>query len=231
MHFILSGLCRLMRTHSRSLAWLSVLILLPPGLDAATSEQAEIVAKPIHVEHRIFNRAHPPRDMPPIKDNEAALCYYQFGCEADCQMESARTLFKLKPARITKVKLTLSLDVTVWLPENDNAKMRAHEEGHREIAETIYRDAPEIARKWGNRAVGITLQSSLKDEAAAQAELKKIQQELMAAYMQETAKRCDRAQVYFDSITAHGLNNLAEKAAVEKALVLETSALHVNTGE
>lgn len=196
---------------------------------ATTVEQTEVETKPVHVEHRTFDRAHPPRDMPPILDNEEALCFYQFGCQAECQIESARNLFKLKPARITKVKLTISLDVTIWLPEKYTGKISAHEEGHREICEAFYRDAPAIARKWGDKAIGFTLQHSLKDEAAAQAELKKLQQDLMSAYMQETAKSCDRAQSYFDSITAHGTNNLPEKIAIERALAQEKSGIHVKT--
>ena len=212
----------------KSLTVLAALIILPT-LCAALPGQAEIVTKSVRVEHRTFNRAHPPRDMPPIQDNEEALCYYQFGCEADCQMESTRTLFKLKPARVTKVKLTLTLDITIWLPEKNTEKMRAHEEGHRQICETIYRDSPAVAQKWGDKALGTTLQHTLKDEAAAQAELKKLQQDLMAAYMKDTAQSCERAQGYFDSITAHGTNNLAEKTAIERALAQEKTGLHVKT--
>lgn len=202
-------------------------LVLFPALRAATVGQTEVETKPVHLEHRTFNRAHPPRDMPLILDNEEALCFYQFGCQVECQMESARNFLKLKPARITKVKLTLSLDVTVWLPEKDTEKIRAHEEGHREICEAFYRDAPALARKWGDKAIGLTLQHSLKDEAAAQAELKKLQQDLMSAYMEETAKSCDRAQTYFDSITAHGTNNLSEKTAIERALAQEKSGIQV----
>jgi len=228
VHSTLTASTRTTGTFLKNLTVFAALILIP-SLGAAPAESAEVVAQPVHIEYRTFNRAHPPADMPPIKENEAALCYYQFGCRVECQTESKRALLKLKPARITKVKMTISLDVTVWLPEKGTEKLRAHEEGHREICEAIYRGAPNLARKWGTKAIGLTLQHSLKDEAAVVAEVKKLQQDLMDAYMQETAASCDRAQTYFDSITAHGTNTLAEKTAVERALAQETTGLHVNT--
>lgn len=227
-HYFLAGSSRLADAFLKKLTVFAALIFLP-SLGAAPVEQAEVVVKPVHVTYRTFDRAHPPAEMPPIKSNEAALCYYQFGCRVECQTESKRALLKLKLARITKVKMTISLDVTVWLPEKNTEKLRAHEEGHREICEAIYRRASALARKWGAKAIGLTLQHSLKDEAAVVAEVKKLQQDLMDAYMKETAASCDRAQTYFDSITAHGTNSLPEKIAIERALAQETAGLHVNT--
>jgi hypothetical protein len=200
--------------------------LLPltlPAAASATPPAVEVVVGAIDVEQRVFDPQNPPADMPRLKHPEAALCHYQFSCQSQASVESARKLFKLKPATITAVKIWVGLKVTIWLPSDGTAKLAAHERAHQQICEKVYARAEAVARELGARLIGHTLIHTLKDEAAVQAELGIIQNDLTAAYMREVEAPCARMQRYLDSITQHGTNALGEDEAVARAVAQEPS--------
>jgi hypothetical protein len=128
-----------------------------------------------------------------------------------------------KTARLSGVEVATRLQITLWTPLEGPAKVLAHEEGHRAICEIYYEGADLIARELGEREIGRQISSAIGDKNAAEVELKKIQDALIAAFMRETARRCDFAQARFDAITQHSINPIDESAAITLALDEEQS--------
>lgn len=203
-------------------------LVVAGGLGASTANgkqgsapELKVIVKPARIERRTFDPEKPPAEMPRLQAPEAAVCQNQFRCDVECQTESVRKLFKLKPATITSVAITVGLDVTIWLPIGAPAKLSDHEEAHREICERVYQHADASARQLGGRLLGYELQNSVKDETAVRVEIDQLQAAMMAAYMNEIGGSCARIQKYFDSITKHGTNKLKESEAIAQALAQE----------
>ena len=70
--------------------------------------------------------------MPPLNRDEAAVTQSKFACGVKLEVEIAQAGNEKPTARIAGVDATLKLDVMVWLPIGVSAKIRAHEEGHRQ---------------------------------------------------------------------------------------------------
>jgi hypothetical protein len=179
------------------------------------------------VEHREFDPNNKPKDMPPLVGNEAAVCGSEFGA-------SAQLVYRPDPARrlaggkyqaeilVDDVQIELTLSVTVWLPTGAGEKIKAHEEGHRRIAERMY---AEVADKAARAAADSVNRRRFTAEGATASEAKKAVGEAMTAahnqmirtYLNDTSLAANKVQQEYDRITAHSLNDIGEDEAIAKA--------------
>jgi len=172
------------------------------------------------VEHRKFDRDHPPSDMPPLEPKEAAVTKSVFGIATQFSVQvisdekrGGKTVAKVK---VTSVTLDLSLKITVWVPTDAPKTIIDHEEGHRQISEYFYKDAEKIARNIAQKYVGQVYEAEGNDaESASRAALDKAISELSQKYMAETQNLSVRANEIFDEITQHSRN---QRISVEKAV-------------
>jgi hypothetical protein len=191
---------------------------------AAESGLVGVVVKvdPPHVTRRTFDPKNPPKEMPTLTPPEVGTCVYSFGCSTEIVMRGERG----RTARVTGVQVATRLGITLWTPQAGPPKILAHEEGHRAIAEMYYQLAEPVARRLAGQVLGKPVSwSTGRDEKAAETELKKIQDELIAEYLRETARRCDVAQAHFDTITQHSMDPIPESEAVASAIAEEEEGL------
>lgn len=198
------------------------LVLAAPALRAASRPNVVVEIVPAKIERRTFDPANPPAEMPKLTPPEVGTCVYRFGCSTEMQAEGARSRAGLRPGRVTEVVLQASLEVTLWTPRGGPAKILAHEEAHREIAEFYYDNAERIGRELAQRALGTQLKTRTKK--AMEAELDGLQKHVIREFLRETATRCDYAQARFDAITGHSMNPISESAAMARAIAAEESA-------
>jgi hypothetical protein len=142
---------------------------------------------------------------------------YSFGCSTEVVMRGVRG----EAARVTGVKVTTRLSITLWTPKEGPPKVLAHEEGHRALAEMYYRSAEPVARRLAGRELGKPIPVPVRNQRMSEAELKKIQDALIAEYLRETASRCDFAQARYDAITEHSMNPTPEGEAMARAVAEE----------
>jgi hypothetical protein len=172
------------------------------------------------VEHRKFDRNHPPSEMPQLEPQEAAVTKSVYGIATQFTVESlpeqkrgAKTVANVK---VVSVNVDLSLTVTVWLPNDATKIIVDHEEGHRQISEYFYKDAQRIARDIAQKYIGQVYQAEGADsDAASRGALDKAINDLSQKYMGETQTLSVRANELFDELTQHSRN---QKISVEKAI-------------
>jgi hypothetical protein len=185
-------------------------VMLAPlarGADAVKVENAKV-----KVEYKTFDPSHLPDPPPPVEKGESAVTVYGFGVETDLQYTYAETPrgggggapVKMD-FRMERVTLKLSMTITVWLPEGANEQLKAHEEGHRQIAEIFYADAEKGARKVAARAQGKSVSGEGTDiSSAGRAAVERVNKSLCDQFLNEVATPCQRAQEAFDRMTDHG---------------------------
>jgi hypothetical protein len=206
------------RTMKALILWggLLLVVCLSAAADAV-AQGIEIKVGPAKITRRTFDRQNPPAEMPKLTPPEVGTCAYSFGCATEVVVHGTRG----RPAKVTGVEVSTKLTITLWTPQGGNPKILAHEEGHREICEIYYAPAKSIARDLAKRAIGKPIAASVRNTAATQAELKRIQNALIAEFMRETASRCDFAQARFDAITQHSMNPIPESDAIVRAAAEE----------
>ena len=210
---------------SAFLQFLPVLICVIACKDAF----AEVIIHhdPPAVEHRNFDPAHPPVQMPHLDPGEAAVTETTFNCavksstkgtshqEADGNTQSI--------AKVDAIEMTLSLHVIVWLPNRAPQKLIDHEEGHRRIAEQIYKDrADNAARAAAAKVDGREFRGSgataEQANGAVDSALQKAQDTLCNAYLEKTGGVAGRVGDLYDQITHHGTRlRPAEDQAIVQA--------------
>lgn len=204
---------------------LPLLLLLAASPSAAQAAVKVEKTTPV-VERKIFDPNDPPKDMPPRKGEEAALCVYEMTCPTNISVEAVA---RVGPGdkttvlfNVRGVTCTLGLKVTIWVPSNATEKLIAHEDGHREIAERWYEKADAVIRTAagkidGKRAVG---QNRSIDEAQriAGEQLKALNQQIADAFKSQVTDPADRVQALYDEITEHGKRATPdERTAIRQA--------------
>jgi hypothetical protein len=188
-------------------------VMLAPGArgaDAVTIEKAKV-----KVEYKTFDPKHLPDPPPPVDKGESAVTVYGFGVETDLQYTYAEAPrgggggagggLVTMDFRMERVTLKLSMTITEWLPEGANEQLKAHEEGHRQLAEIFYADAEKAARKVASKAAGKSVSGEGKDiSTAGRAAVEKVNKSLCDDFLRAVADPCQRAQEAFDRMTDHG---------------------------
>lgn len=202
----------------------ALLVVLFCAAHARADDTVTIEKQPPVVETRYFNVKKHPADMPQLTPGEAAVTVSLFSCESHVNVE----VLKETPGagagdctatvKVQNVKLTLKLSITIWLPEHAPDKMRAHEEGHRRLAERFYATVDPQAHDLAAAIVGNVADGTAPDcDAAADAAIRNAANNLAQRYLQQTTTPHGAVQDEFDALTDHGRNKLPEDEAMRRA--------------
>lgn len=184
-------------------------------LFVANTARAEIKVekKPPVVEYNTFDPANPPAAMPKLAEGEEAITWTEFGCNAGLSVQMTQRVFPDKDRtvltyRVQRVTTTLTLKIVVWLPEGASDKLKAHEEGHRKIAERAYEGAEAAAKaaaaKVDGRRVAGEGPSIDVAEKKANAQIAELNDKLAVAYREAISDAAQRTQDIYDELTDHG---------------------------
>jgi hypothetical protein len=180
--------------------------------------QVEVTRKPAVVTTKVFNPKRPPKEMPPLKPGEAAVCESKFLCQVQVEVEISSTPGERPECKIAGIKSELRLDVVIWLPSDGTHKIRVHEDGHRQISESFYARAEEVAKKLGQKYIGQALEVKSADETETRPVIQRVANEFCQEYLGTIEVPSEKAQMKYDQLTDHGRNKLSEREAIRRAL-------------
>jgi hypothetical protein len=180
--------------------------------------QVQVTRKPPAVTTRTFNPSHPPREMPPLRPGEAAVCESKFLCQVEVEVEITVVEGERPQCKITGVQSELRLDVTAWLPTDATAKIKAHEDGHRQISEAFYANAEAVAKAIGQQYLGKELEIKSPEQSDTRPVIQRVANEFCQKYLGQIEVPSERVQMRYDSLTDHGRNKLGEAEAVKRAM-------------
>ena len=160
-----------------------------------------------------------PDDMPSGGADGGALCHTVFEIES----RIASSIEMLTPTTVraypADFEIVTRLKVTIYTPRTAPDQLRAHEEGHRTIAEHYYRNAATAARDAAASVQSRSFEADGLDRAAAEQAVGALMRAaLRDAFMRQTQVRSARANARYDAITRHGLEPLEATDAVVAAL-------------
>jgi len=187
------------------------------------AEPVHVVCKPPVVERRTFDPSNPPKEMPPLKGDEAAVTASDFAVSAELSCrpvsETPAPGCVVAQVLVDSVNLTATLRITIWLPVDAPRALVEHEDGHRAISESFYADAERICREAAASVLGRTLRGT--GATAAEARHNAIRTGAMNLSRQcVTAMQTPSAEVnsIFDRITDHGRRKIPVDEAVRRAM-------------
>ena len=184
---------------------------------AAEAAEPTIIKQPVALTNRTFDAGNPPGDMPPLASGENAACESNFLSNASVAGESEQTDATHAIVTVTRITVTLQLNITIWLPANATQHVIEHEEGHRQISEYYYRDADKLAKRIAAAYMGkqvVVGGTDLRVEMGNK--LQQMGTEITDEYNKELNP--EPTQLRYDAITDHSRNDLAAKDAVAQAL-------------
>jgi hypothetical protein len=176
-----------------------------------------IYKQPVAFASRTFDPGAPPLDMPPLAPGESAECDSNFLSSASVRGEPRQTDATRATLTITQIKMTLQLNINIWVPTGVTQHVIEHEDGHRQISEYYYQTADKLAGRIAAAYVGKQVEITGLDLGA---ESSKMLQQMAAEITEEYKKELNPgpAQLLYDDITDHGRNEVVVKDAVAHAL-------------
>jgi hypothetical protein len=173
--------------------------------------------QPVAFANRTFDPAAPPTDMPPLASGETAECDSEFLSSASVRGESRQTDATHATVTITQIKMTLQLNVNIWVPIGVTQHVIEHEQGHRQISEYYYLTADKVAERIAATYMGKQVEITGTDLGA---ESNKVLQQMAGDITDEYKKELSPGptQLLYDDITDHGRNEVVVKDAVAHAL-------------
>jgi hypothetical protein len=180
--------------------------------------QVEVDRKAPAATTRTFNPSRPPKEMPPLRPGEAAVCESRFLCQVQVEVEITSVGDEKPKCTIVGVKSELRLDVLVWLPTDVTPKIRAHEDGHRQISEAFYASAEEVAKRISAHYIGQELEIKSAEQADTRPVIQRVANEFCQKYLGQVEVPSERVQMRYDQLTDHGRNRLGEKEAIRRAM-------------
>lgn len=182
-----------------------------------TAAEPTVIKQPVALTNRTFDAGNPPQDMPPLASGENAACESNFLSNASVAGESQETDATHAIVTVTRITVTLQLNITIWLPGNATQHVIEHEEGHRQISEYYYRDADKLAKRIAAAYVGKQVAITGADLRTEMGNaLQQIGTEITEEYNKELNP--EPTQLRYDAITDHSRNDVAAKDAVAQAL-------------
>ena len=176
-----------------------------------------IVKQPPAVANRTFDPASPPADMPPLSSGENAECDSNFVSNASVRGETRQTDATNATVTITQIRITLQLNITIWVPAGTTQRVTEHEQGHRQISEYYYQSADKLAERIAATYIGRRIDiSGLDLNVESNKVLQQVAADINAEYHRELNPQ--PTQLLYDSITDHGRNGVIVKDAVDHAI-------------
>src|SRR5688500_8244263 len=197
------------------------LITLAMMLASAASParaQVEVARKAPSAVTKTFNPKKPPKEMPPLRPGEAAVCESKFLCQVQIEVEISSAPGEQPECKVTGVKSELRLDVVIWLPNDATHKIRVHEDGHRQISEHFYAKAEQVARKLGEKYVGQELEVKSAEPADTRPAIQRVANEFCQEYLGAIEMPSEKVQMKYDQLTDHGRNKVSEREAIRRVL-------------
>ena len=185
--------------------------------DHTETSAPTIIKQPVNFASRTFDPASPPTDMPPLPAGENAECDSDFISNANVSGQMRRADATHATLTITQVKVTLQLNLTIWVPADVTPHVTEHEEGHRRISEYYYQSADQLAARIASNYLGRQVEVSGAD---LNAESNKVLEQMAAEITDEYNKQLNTepTQLLYDSITDHSRNEVTAQDAVDHAL-------------
>ncbi len=176
-----------------------------------------IIKQPVAFANRTFDPATPPADMPPLTPGEIAGCDSDFLSTASVRGESRQTDATHATVTITQIKVTLQLNINIWVPTGVTQHVIEHEEGHRQISEYYYETADKVAERIAATYMGKQVEITGTD---LRSESSKMLQQTATDITDKYNKELNPGptQLLYDAITDHGRNEVVVKDAVAHAL-------------
>jgi len=176
-----------------------------------------IVKQPVNFTNRTFDPAGPPSDMPPLPPGENAQCDSDFVSNANVGGQTRRSDATHATLTITLVKVTLQLNLTIWVPTDVTPHVIEHEEGHRQISEYYYQNADKLAGQIASAYMGKQIEISGADlDAESNKALGQMAADITDEYTREL--NTEPTQLLYDTITDHSRNEVVAGDAVAHAL-------------
>ena len=118
---------------------------------------------------------------------------------------------------VTGVKVTLQLNINIWLPAVAAQNMIEHEEGHRQISEYSYQTADKLAERIAAGYIGKQVEITGTDlDAESSKALQQLAIEITDEYSRELSP--GPTQRLYDAVTDHSRNGVVAKDAVDHAI-------------
>ena len=173
--------------------------------------------EPVNFVNRTFDPASPPPDMPPLAYGEYGECDSHFLSNASVGGQTRQIDATHATVTVTRVKVTLQLNITIWLPAQSAQHVIEHEDGHRQISEYYYQTADKVAERIAASYMGKQIDIAGADQAAESSKaLQEIATEITEEYNRELNP--EPTQLLYDSITNHGVNDTVAKDAAAYAI-------------
>lgn len=195
----------------------------PPSAAPESNINVNVTKKLPQIETKTFQRDSPGPEVP-LKPGEDATTAWNFGyaVELACRLNTMkREGAKYRASfKITRVTATLTMPVTLWLPNNVNKRLSEHEDGHRQICEEIYATAEKTAERQAELMIGQVFSAEAKslEEAQNQA-IFEASSELNRLYCRDTLDYSRRISNLYDHLTRHGKNRTPVFIAVREAFL------------
>jgi hypothetical protein len=191
-----------------------------------------IIKQPAAYANHAFDPTAPPANMPPLTGGEIAACDSDFESNASVRGESRQTDATHATITITQVKITLQLNINVWVPTGASQHVLEHEEGHRQISEYYYKTADKLAEKIAAGYLGRRIDITGPDLGI---EFSKALQQTAREIGDQYSKELNPGptQLLYDSITDHGRNDTVVQDAVAHAIknvVVDSAPATANPG-
>jgi hypothetical protein len=203
----------------RALLAFAAALAATPLLAPAQTRPVRVKQEQPIVERTEYDPRRPPRNMPERKPPESGVCKTTFELAAGVNYSAERLSRTTARIYVDELDIVTRLHFEIFTVRDGGPKLRAHEEGHREIGEHYYKDAARIAEEIGKRLIGQTFDGSGTDQESAQQDaFNKVVAEIERAYMARVRIPSAAANERFDDITNHGLNPIDEAEAIKLAL-------------
>jgi hypothetical protein len=190
-----------------------------------------ITKQPVAFASRTFDPAAPPADMPPLASGETAECDSEFLSSASVRGEPRQTDTTHATITITQIKMTLQLNINIWVPAGATQHLLEHEEGHRQISEYYYQTADKVAERISATYMGKQVEITGADLGAESTKmLQQVAADITDAYKRELNP--GPTQLLYDSITDHGRNEVVKDAVAHavKNIAIESPQPPTNPG-
>jgi hypothetical protein len=173
--------------------------------------------QPVNFASRTFDPATPPSDMPPTTPGENAECDSDFLSKANVSGQTRQTDATHATVTIAQIKVTLQLNITIWMPTGVTQHVIDHEEGHRQISEYYYQTADKLAERIAATYMGKQIDIVGTDlNAESNKVLQQMATEITDEYNREL--NTEPTQLLYDAITDHSRNEVVAQDAVAHAL-------------
>ena len=189
----------------------------PAPQPASEAPGSTIIKQPVNFTQRTFDPANPPAEMPPLTGTENAECDSSFLSSATVSGNTRQTDATRATLTVTQVKMTLQLNLTIWVPDGVSQHVHEHEEGHRQISEYYYQTADAVAQRVATRYIGRVVEVTGADPSS---ESNKVLQQIAAEITAEYNRLLnpDPTQLLYDTITDHSRNGVPASDAVSHAI-------------